>query len=306
MAETADIDIAICTFQRDHITQTMQSLGRIRVPDRLRLRVIVVDNDDTPSAQARVVGQDWPFPVTYLHAPGRNIAIARNACLDAATAPRLVFIDDDELVTRRWLEALIFTQNASKAAVVLGPVRAIYPSDSPRWMVVGDHHATQPVFVAGEIRTGYSCNALLMREAPSIAGLRFSRALGRSGGEDTFYFAQIHARGGRIAFAPDAEVKELVPDARASLRWLLRRKFRFGHTHGLVLRAGVVQSPLRRMGGLALAAGKCVFCYGMVLLTVPSATNRVAWLLRGTLHAGVAFQFLGGQSQDIYGKDQPA
>lgn len=306
MREAADIDIAICTFRRDHITETLQSLCRVRVPDGLRFRVIVVDNDDTPSAQERVVGEDWPFPVTYLHAPGRNISIARNTCLDAATAPQLVFIDDDELVTRGWLEALVFTQKASEATVVLGPVRAIYPSDAPRWMVAGNYHATQPTYVAGEIRTGYSCNALVMRDAPSVAGLRFNHALGRSGGEDTLYFAQIYARGGRIAFAPDAEVKEQVPAMRASLRWLLRRKFRFGHTHGVILRVASAPSPLWRLTEFTQATGKCLFCYGMMMLTLLSATRRIAWLLRGTLHAGVAFQLLGGKSQDIYGKDQPA
>lgn len=306
MADTADIDVAICTFRRDHIALTLQSLCGVRVPDGLRMRVIVADNDDTPSAYGRVTGPNWPFPVTYLHAPGRNIAIARNACLDAATAPRLVFIDDDELVTRDWLEALIFTQKASEAAVVLGPVRAVYPPDAPRWMVAGDTHGTQPVFVAGKIRTGYSCNALLMREAPSITGMRFSHALGRSGGEDTLYFAQIYARGGKIAFSPDAEVTEQVPAARACLRWLLRRKFRFGYTHALVLRGAGGRSPLRHMRGLTLAAGKCLFSYGMMLLNFPFATRRIAWLLRGTLHAGVAYQLLGGQSQDVYGKDQPA
>jgi hypothetical protein len=42
---------------------------------------------------------DLSLDCLYVHAPARNISIARNACLDAADAPLIAFIDDDETAT---------------------------------------------------------------------------------------------------------------------------------------------------------------------------------------------------------------
>jgi hypothetical protein len=50
---------------------------------------------------------------------------------------------------------------------------------------------------------------------------------------------------------------------------------------------------------------KCSACMGMALLTVLRPRIGIPWLLRGTLHAGVVFYFLGGQVTEIYGKDNP-
>ena len=305
MTDAADVDIAVCTFRRVHITDTLQSIGDITPPHGYSVRIIVVDNDDTPSAQDRVNACDLPFPITYVHAPGRNISIARNACLENATAPRLVFIDDDELVTKDWLTALLSEQEKSGAQVVLGPAQAVYPADAPEWMRVSDHHSSAPIFVNGIIETGYGCNTLLMRDAPSIAGLRFREDLGRSGGEDSIFLASVCLAGGKISYAPDALVTEAVLPQRATLNWLVKRKFRFGQTYGLMLQNKLGVSLQRRLVELMRAGGKCVVCFGMAVLTGPIVQKSTAWLLRGSLHAGVVSQFLGGRSSETYGTDQP-
>ena len=48
------VDICVCTFQRDSVTETLASLMTLDVPAGTAVRVIVVDNDVAPSAQARV------------------------------------------------------------------------------------------------------------------------------------------------------------------------------------------------------------------------------------------------------------
>ena len=205
-----------------------------------------------------------------MHCPAGNISIARNACLDASTADFLAFIDDDETATADWLCELVATAEASDADVVLGPVRALYDGAAPAWMRRGDFHSTRPVWVNGEIRTGYTCNALLRMQAAALRGRRFNLALGRSGGEDTEFFAHVHRSGGRIAFSPEAVVEEPVPAARARLAWLARRRFRSGQTHARLLkqRDGQLGAPRN----LALALSKAGFCAGMaaVLRLLPA------------------------------------
>jgi succinoglycan biosynthesis protein ExoM len=298
------IDIAVCTFRREALSETLISLARLTVPQGVHLRVIVADNDVEPSARARVEGVRLPVEVAYVHCPAGNISIARNACLDHADADFIAFVDDDETVEPQWLARLLAEAEKSAADVVLGPVRATYAVDAPGWMQRGDFHSTFPVWVNGEIRTGYTCNVMLRLAAPSIAGRRFDLALGRSGGEDTAFFDQVHGAGGRIAFAKEAWVNEPVPAARARFSWLAQRRLRMGQTHGRILAERPLGPP--RLIAAALAGAKCAACLAGAAALAPLPVRRNRFVLRGLLHAGVIGGLFGARAIEPYGKLEAA
>lgn len=290
----ASIDICICTFRRPSLADTLRSIAVLETAGHA-VRIIIADNDAAPSAQPLVaeLAAELPFPVRYVHAPAANICIARNACLDAADADYVAFIDDDEVVTSGWLVALVGQAERSGASAVLGPVRAIYADDAPAWMMRGDFHSTLPVFVSGRIRTGYTCN-MLMRWCAPFRSLRFDLALGRSGGEDTDFFYRLAALGGAIDYAPDAVVEEPVPAERATMAWLVRRRLRFGQTHGMLMGT----SPLR---SLPMVAAKIAYCCAMTGFTAFSPVQRRRNWLRAVLHMGVARGILGLRQAEHYG-----
>jgi succinoglycan biosynthesis protein ExoM len=295
------IDICVCTYRRPELEDTLQSIGTLRLPEGATARVIVADNDTEPSARDLVyrTASRLPFHVSYVHCPASNISIARNACLDAATGGLLAFLDDDETVSPDWLIALLRTAGETGADAVLGPVEAVY-GDAPGWMKRGDFHSTAPVWVAGEIMTGYTCNVLLHRSSPALAGRRFNLALGRTGGEDTEYFSRLHEAGGKIVFAPDAIVRERVPANRARLSWLARRRFRMGQTHGRLLAED--RNAAARAMQVALAAGKVGYCLAVAAISVfmPVARNRS--VLRGIMHSGVIGGLIGFREIRQYGE----
>lgn len=288
-----DVDICVCTFRRPHVIETLQSISRLILKFPLAIRVIVADNDDTPSARARVdtTAHDCSLELIYLHAPARNISVARNACLDAATAPLVAFIDDDELASPGWLANLLAALNSSKADVVLGPVQAVYGESAPGWMVNGDFHSMKPVRAGDEIRTGYTSNVLFRRLAPALRGRRFRHELGM-GGEDTMFFSEVYRAGGRIEYAAEALVTEAVPASRASMSWLLKRRSRCGQTHAMVLMEDGTAGTARRLKWIGLASAKAAFCFLATLLNCARAEHLRGWLLRGTLHSGVLYQLL--------------
>jgi succinoglycan biosynthesis protein ExoM len=294
----ASVDICICTYRRAFLAETLRSIALLDV-DGHAVRVIIADNDATPSARHLVdeMRDKIPFPITYVHAPVSNICVARNACLDQAKADFVAFVDDDEVVTPGWLVELVRRAEADGAAAVLGPVRAIYRPDAPGWMVDGDFHSTHPVFVGGTIHTGYTCNVLIRWSAPYRA-LRFDLALGKSGGEDTDFFYRLTAAGGTITYAEDALVEEPVPADRASMAWLVRRRLRFGQTHGM-LQAG------SRAKSLAVVAAKISYCGAMTALTAFSPVQRRRNWLRAVLHFGVAGGILGMRQAVHYGQSTP-
>ena len=297
----SSIDICICTFRRPELADTLRSIAALEKPAGFEIGVVIADNDDEPSARqlVKTLAQELKLPIRYRHAPARNISIARNACLDTSVSDFVAFIDDDETASPGWLLELVAAAENSHATAVLGPVRARYRPDAPGWMRKGDFHSTLPVWVRGEIRTGYTCNVLLRTADESLRNRRFSLARGQTGGEDTEFFDAMVKAGGRIAFAPQAFVEEVVPRARAAFDWLRRRRFRFGQTHGHLI--GHNTGGVRRAGQVGLASVKAAYCFGMAILTAVSPVRRNRSMLRGIMHVGVVSGLVGVREIRQYG-----
>jgi succinoglycan biosynthesis protein ExoM len=298
----ADIDVCICTYRRPSLALTLGSVAGQQLPAPLKIRVIVADNDVEPSGEAlaRSTAQSLGLALHYVHAPSRNISLARNACLDAVEAPLAAFLDDDEIAGPDWLANLLAAKAQTGADVVFGPVRADYAPDAPRWLRRADLHSFQAVTLAdGSVRTGYTSNTLMSREA--IGPARFDLSLGQSGGEDTEFFARLYGAGVKLAAAPRALVSEPVPPARARLGWLLERSFRSGQTHARLL----VEGGASRGSAAVVAAAKFAACMAASLVNVWDPARAARQLVRGALHAGVVARLLGVQDLQIYAKPQP-
>ena len=313
--DAPEIWIGVCTFRRPELEITLNSLARI---DRagtavgVGVGVVIADNDSTPSAQPLVerIAATFPMPLIYLHAPERNISIARNALLDHARRARarlLLSIDDDQWVGPDWLDQMLKPWREgqdgapeSRIGAVLGPVHGVYQPGTPDWMERGRLHDTVPVRRRdGAIVSGYTGNTLLDLADPALSDLRFDVARGRSGGEDTAFFSAYLRAGGRIAFAPDATAEETVPADRASLRWLLRRRYRMGQTHASLIARN--RSRTGRLGQAGIAAAKAAACGGMALLGAGRPAWRNRQLMRAALHIGAGAYLAGAPRIELYG-----
>jgi succinoglycan biosynthesis protein ExoM len=294
------VDVGVCTFRRPAVVETLASLSRQALPDGCVLRVVVADNDETPSAEpaVRAAAGRLRLDLAYVHAPARNISIARNACLDAAHADWFAFIDDDETAAPGWLAALLAEAARGGWDAVLGPVKAVYGPDAPPWLAAGDFHSTAPVRTGGRILKGYAGNVLMRRPAIAARALRFDEALGRQGGEDDDFFYRLTDAGGTIGYAAEALAFEPVPAQRASLPWLLKRSFRTGQTHGA--RLSQLHGGPGRVAQLGLAAAKGGACLAGAAATALSPARRSRWLVRGSLHAGAAARLAGVRELQLY------
>lgn len=289
-----EICVAICTYQRSSLRDTLESLAKQSLSEDITLKVLVADNDKTNKAKDTIEAwaEEFGLNLRYVHAPSQNISIARNACLDNVDCDWMASIDDDEIASVYWLSNLYKKAQLEKAAVVCGPVKAIYQENAPAWMKECDFHSQHPVYVKGVIQTTSTANALIHLKHPACAELRFDLSLGKSGGEDSSYFSSVYSNGGNITFASDALVTEAVPLERANLMWLLKRKFRFGQTCG----ARVLKHKFsfkNKIKYSALAICKFTFCLFMCLMSILGSDKKYKWLLRGTLHFGVLAKLLG-------------
>jgi len=293
--EPPRIDVCICAFARcEGLRRCLLSLAaQVDAPP---FCVRIADNHAQPTVAAWIAADlaALPFELQVLHAPHSNIAIARNALLQASAAEWIAFLDDDEIAEPRWLATLYAARDAGD--VVFGPVRALYPATAPDWLVRGDFLSKQPARRPHGYDTGPSAN-VLVRHA-SVGTLRFDESLGRTGGEDTLFFAMLHDRGARLAFCERAAVCEPVDPARSGFGALLWRNFASGHAHARVLR-------MRGGGRLRIAivaVSKCAASLAFAAMQIVSATGWRGQCLRAALHAGVAAHALGAPAPVLYGR----
>ncbi len=127
------ISICMCTYKREHLRQTLNSIAQLVVPAGDTVEVIVVDNDEALSAKdiTDSLQSSFPHELRYYSEPIKNIAAARNKYLQEAKGEWIASIDDDEAADELWLQRLKETADHYDADVVFGHVVPCYPEGTP-------------------------------------------------------------------------------------------------------------------------------------------------------------------------------
>ena len=296
-AKRMGVTVAICTYRRASIIKAVESVARQRLPPNIAMRILVIDNDATPTAKDMIedLRDRALVEIEYRHVPGQNISVARNAALDEASTPLLAFLDDDEYAAPDWLANLVaFGQGAE---VVFGPCEAIYPNDVPYWIKAGDYHSNRIPRPHRTIDTGYTSNVLVDMEFVRLNGLKFDPALGETGGEDTMFFHALHKRGGTLRYAPKAVVHENVVASRLNLTWVRLRRYRAGQVYAMMLYRFSHRAYRR---AIWTAPVKILACLFMSCLLIFRPAGALWWLMRGAFHVGVLSFGLGAKVHREY------
>lgn len=242
------VSIVIPTYRREELLPRL--LDRCASQGGLgaaALEIVVVDN--TPEASARPIVErstaQSAAAIRYVHEPRPGIAHARNRGVAESLGEFIAFIDDDELPSRVWLEALLKTHRIYTADVVLGPVRPVFEASPARFLATYRAFFTQTSEAATgtviephrpfRLRRDRGChrplasnNALIRKASCFVDAEPFAPGLGLTGGEDTLFFTRLQRSGKRIVWCREALVHERVPKGRLTPKFLLRRKFRNG------------------------------------------------------------------------------
>jgi succinoglycan biosynthesis protein ExoM len=290
------ICVCICTYRRPALKQALASIAAQQLPVGIGLRVVVADNDsaDTKRSAVEADGQALGLDLTYVHAPERNISVARNACLDVAASDWIAFVDDDEVAAPDWIASLV--RERSGHDIVFGVSQALYSDPrTPQWVVEGDFHSNR-IEGNDDLWNGYTANVLIDRRFIASKGLRFAAELGKIGGEDTLFFFEAHLAGANFGYAPGSIVYEETVIARAGFRWLALRRFRSGQVHHMLL----LRQGAGRYAGLQ-ALPKALICFVQAAALLPWRVRAMRSALRGLLHAGVVASTFGIAPYQEYG-----
>lgn len=252
------LTIAVLTYQRVSqvvglVPKLVEQAGTVDAT----VRILVVDNDPAASARDAVVaalGDDG----VYVHEPVPGIVAGRNRALEAsADQDLLVFIDDDEVPSARWLAQLVelYRQADPSVVAVVGSVVSVFERRPEPWVEAGRFFDRRRLSTGTEITVAATNNLLLDLRWLRERGIRFDQRFGLSGGSDTLFSRAIVAQGGRMLWCDEAEVTDEVPASRITREWVLQRAYRSGNSWSRTSLA-LEPSPLGRLRVRAVLVAK--------------------------------------------------
>jgi glycosyltransferase involved in cell wall biosynthesis len=255
--------------------------------------IVVVDNDPAGSAREFVeafAAGHRQVAVRYENEVSPGISAARNRALSTAEGvDLLVFIDDDERPSERWLAKLLETYHLYRSAAVVGPVISEYEVEPDAWVQSGHFFDRRRLPTGTELDVAATNNLLLDLHQVRSLGLSFDSQFGLSGGGDTMFTRTLHRRGGKMIWCDEAIVVDVVPASRVTRDWVLRRAFRSGSSWsvtslklaGSVKERTLVKLRLTARGSVRVAGGAVRLAAGTVGRSMSQRAKGQRTIARG-------------------------
>ena len=237
------LSVIICTYNRDkYIYNVLRSLAENTLSPE-KYEIVLVDNNCTDNTQSECARFVHDFPsVTFRSFVETNqgLSHARNRGISESRGDILVYVDDDALVNKEYLQtyADFFEQHPDIEAAG-GPIIPKYETEEPDWM----SHFTKALI------TGYKYLGDKPKEFPANdypgggnAAYRasvfekvgmFNVELGRKGdslvgAEEKDIFDKMTTLGMRFYYLPNAILYHLIPEKKLSKDYFNRLTYSIG------------------------------------------------------------------------------
>jgi glycosyltransferase involved in cell wall biosynthesis len=146
--QISQLSIIIPTKNRVQIlAQLIESIKRLDGIQNHRPEIIVADNgsEDGTYAFVRSVAIDFPAPVRIINVPRRGKSAAINDAVKSSSGDALAFLDDDVMVDRAWLTAVVEFFRMGNYRIGQGMIRLARPEgDDPEILRLIDRYRTIP------------------------------------------------------------------------------------------------------------------------------------------------------------------
>lgn len=243
--ENSRYNIAICipTYQRPLLLKKLiesivnSNINKQSIKDVI---IIVVDNDINKTAGNIVaelkesISDIWQLQ--YFNYAEKGLASVRNELFKRALEHNpdfIVGIDDDEYVTPEWLNELVSTITTTNGDMAVAPYIPIFDPPVPSYI---SYWFKYPKLSNNQqIKFFHGGNFILRVSFLLKQKIRFDKRFNTTGAEDTFFGMNSLAKGGRIYWAGKAIAYETFQKNRASLQWLIKRRFRTAITYTYIL-----------------------------------------------------------------------
>ena len=242
--------VIVCTHNRAGLLRAcLQSITQEMMATTQVGELILVDNastDSTPEVYVSIRDASDRLSLRYFYVPELGLSIARNRGVSSADGEILIFVDDDAIVAKGWLDSCLKAFGDHPQADAVGGQVVPRPSvPMPEWLVSPLTGLYSIVDLGGnDVRPfrgkvlPVGANMAMRRSV--FASRQFSHKLGRTGtnlvsGEEAEIFLAIRQRGKEILYVPSMRVDHFIDTDRLTEDWAVRRSYF----------AGVSQARLR-------------------------------------------------------------
>lgn len=235
------LSVILCTYNRErYLYNVLESIAAGGYTD---YEIVLVNNNSTDGTELecqRFVKDHPEVKMRYCVETQQGLSYARNRGIREAQGEVLVYVDDDALVNKEYLQTYADFFNRNKEAVAAGgPITPRYDGcEEPSWM---SHYTRQ--LVTGELNLGTrerefpqgafpgGGNAAYRKSVFDEVGL-FNVELGRKGNsligaEEKDLFDKMTSRGMKFYYLPTAILYHLIPPKKLTQDYFDRL------THGI-------------------------------------------------------------------------
>ena len=238
------LTIGIPSYQRPAMLEKLvKSIFSCNIDHYLiaHLDIVVIDNDVDRSAEpiikSLISSNTYEFHhLHYFNYPEKGLSNVRNEIIKKAMlleADYIACIDDDEYVSVEWLNELIRTVVNNDGDFALGPVIPVFEKK------VSTAISTWFFYFKYEdqriLNFIYSSNLIMRTRFLLVQQMEFDPRFNTLGAEDSYFGAIAIKKRATIFWANKAVAYETIPSERASLNWLIKRKFRLANSYMYIL-----------------------------------------------------------------------
>ena len=298
---TIRCSVCISTFQRPQLLEKLlASLENQVIPEGVELEIIVVDNDIHRSAKSifQKFKNSAHIYFSFYSQPLKNISITRNLGVEKASGDYILFIDDDEVASPKWVYHLLNAVDRYNVDGVFGPVLPEFNSKTPEWMW-REYFFYKKIPTTGSKATlKYTGNCIVVASLLKKMKKPFDPKFGITGGEDAHLFDRLEQQGARFIYCREAWVSEFIPPNRARLLYFFLRRMRGGNVHT----RRIIEFADRKKIFMRLYMVTKALTFGSISLVlmvcqITSSVRRTQWLMKFASNIGRFLAAIGYHHQ---------
>ncbi|KJS17472.1 MAG: hypothetical protein VR69_05080 [Peptococcaceae bacterium BRH_c4b] len=227
--------VIICTYSMERFEDTIEVVNSILQQTYSNYEIIIsVDHNEEVLVALK---KKLPESIIFASSNGvRGLSDNRNAGMKKATGDIVLFIDDDAIADKLWLETIVSNYLDPEVVAVGGKLVPMWENNRPWWFaeeldwIVGCTYKGHPQDKR-EVRNLIGCNMSFRKEVIENVGY-FSTAVGRLnklplGCEETEYCVRVKQNypNNKIVYEPRAIVYHKVSKQRERIKYVINRSY---------------------------------------------------------------------------------
>ena len=182
------LSITICTYNRiEYLKKCLKSILDQTQGSKI-IEINIIDNNSTDTTKDYVTKLQKKFPeVNYFVEKRQGISFARNLSFEVCKGMFLAFVDDDAVINKNWLEALLNElKNQNENIIYGGPIYPKFENEPEKWIdknyFVREFKVSDGFLGTIKSKEGFSGGNMCIAKNLFLKSEKFNTEIGMTGG----------------------------------------------------------------------------------------------------------------------------